>query len=435
MAKTAFVDVTVVPMDDERLLDHHTVLVDGDRIVSIAPAGAGELAEDIERIDGRGRFLMPGLVDMHVHYNEPGFAALFVAHGVTTVRNMWGLPVHLQARDVIARGGGFGPAIYTCGPIMDGDPPQWPGSAVIRTAKEAACSVAEQKQQGYDFLKVYNSLSLEAYDAIISAGRQHGMPVVGHVPAQVGLAHALASQQASIEHLHGYLPALLAADAPEAHPADITERFIYWTEHVDEAKIAGVVAATVDAAVWNCVTLIVNAKMGPARLSFDQECERMELRYLSRAYLEGWKATTSRPIEDPDRAIAAYRRSHELRSQLVRAMRDAGARLLLGSDTPNPFVIPGVSVHDELALLVEAGLSPYEALRAGTRDAAEFLGATGEFGSVAEGLGADLLLVQGNPLEDVRNAGRRAGVMVRGRWYPEAELQGMLEDVARSREP
>ncbi|MEX2159092.1 MAG: amidohydrolase family protein [Dehalococcoidia bacterium] len=432
MTTTAFVDVTVVPMDSERLLEGQTVVVADGRIAAIGPVAAVAVPDGAAPIDGRGRFLMPGLADMHVHYNEPSFAALLLAHGVTTVRNMWGFPIHVEAREQIKRGEGFGPWIYTCGPIMDGNPPVWPASTVIETAEEAERSVAEQLEQGYDFLKVYGNLSRDAYDAIIAAGRKHGIRVVGHVPAHVGLQYALGAGQASIEHLNGYLQAIVRDGAPEA-TGMLTERMIQWTECADEANISEIVSATVEAGAWNCVTMIVSRKLAAARLAFDEERKRPELRYLSPQYITSWDPQNDFRQQGDinlDRAAVAFQRAGELRRLLVRALRDAGARLLLGSDTPNPFVIPGVAIHDELAMLVEAGLTPYEAIRAGTRDAAEFLGALDAFGTVAEGLRADLILTEGNPLDDVSNVAKRAGVMVRGRWLPAEELNAMLEQVA-----
>jgi len=450
MTTTAFVDVNVVPMDAERVLERQTVLIEGDRIAAIGPSHEIAVPDGATRIDGRGRYLMPGLCDMHVHYNalasdsfgsgaasarpsdrEVSFAPLFIANGVTTVRNMWGGPRMLYVRDAINSGADMlGPAIYTCGPLMDGNPPIWRGSEVLETAEAAERSVAAQKEAGYDFLKVYNMLSTEVYDAIIAAAREHGMRVVGHVPGRVGLQHALDSGQVSIEHLNGYLNALVAEGSPPMQASNMTEFFTYWAEHTDESKISAVARATVEAGVWNCVTMIVNSKHGPARFAFDEECERPELRYLSSAYIESWRQTASAPIEDRVRAERAYRRAHELREQLVRELRDAGARLLLGGDTPNPFVIPGFSAHDELALLVQAGLTPYEAIRAGTSDAAEFLDARDEFGTVVPGLRADLVLCQANPLEDVSNVAKRVGVMLRGRWLSADALDAMLEDVA-----
>ena len=432
MSTTAFVDVTAVAMDEERLLEHQTVLVQEGRIVACGSVADVVLPDDAVRIDGRGRYLMPGLVDMHVHYNtsgptmEPSFAVLFLANGVTTVRNMAGAPAYLAARNLIARGEGFGPAIYTSGPIMDGQPPVWPGSVVIETKEEAERSVAELKERGYDFLKVYSNLTIEAYDAIIVAARRYGMRVVGHVPERVGLQHVLESGQSSVEHLHGYLSAL--ADG-EAAGTNYFERTLHALEHGDESKIPILAGWTAESGAWNCVTLVVHRRMGRGRIAFEEERQRPELRYLSPVYETEWTRQLA-PAGDPARIESALRRAEELRGKIVRALRAVGAPLLLGSDTPNPFVIPGFSIHEELELLVEAGLSPFEALRAGTRDAAAFLGALDEFGSVAPGLRADLILSEANPLDDVRNVARRVGVMVRGQWLSEAELQSMLEDVA-----
>jgi imidazolonepropionase-like amidohydrolase len=261
------------------------------------------------------------------------------------------------------------------------------------------------------------------------------MRVVGHVSDRVGLRHALASGQASIEHLQGYLTALVPNGAPPPAVGTYTERMMHAAGHADEAKISEVVEWTCQAGAWNCVTLLVGVKMGAARLSFDDEKRRPELRYISPEYLTRWDPRNDfrqqAPI-DPGRAASAFARARELRGKLVRALRDAGARILLGTDTPNPFVIPGFSIHDELSLLVEAGLTPYEAIRAGTRDAAEFLGGQNEFGTVAVGLRADLILTEANPLDDVKNVARRAGVMICGRWLPAAELDTMLEDLAQA---
>jgi cytosine/adenosine deaminase-related metal-dependent hydrolase len=423
-------------MDAERVLEHQTVLVRDCRIEAVRPVADVVVPDDAERIDGRGRYLMPGLADMHVHYNEPGFGALFLANGVTTVRNMWGWPAHVKARTRVEQGELLAPTMYTCGPIMDGRPPFWPGSAIIETTEDAERSVAEQKQQGYDFLKVYGFLTLEAYDGIVAAARRHDMRVVGHVADQVGLRHALVSGQASIEHLHGYLDALIPDDAPPAEIRSLGDRIVRQAQYADEANISRVVEWTCEAGTWNCVTLLVNRMSGTARLSFEEElARRPEVRYLSPGHVGFWNPKNNPRNVAPwsiEREGAALQRTIELRKLLVRALRDAGARLLLGSDTPNPFVIPGFSIHEELALLVDAGLSPYEALRAGTYDAADFLGALDVSGTVTPGRRADLALTEANPLEDVANAGRIAGVMARGRWLPESELRRMLEEVAEA---
>lgn len=372
------------------------------------------------------RYLMPGLADMHVHYNEPSFAVLFLANGVTTVRNMSGHPFHLEARAAIERDG-LGRSLYTAGPIMDGSPPSWEGSVVIETAEQADQSVVEQKDAGYDILKVYSNLTLPAYDAIIAAARKHEMRVAGHVPGAVGIRHALASGLACLEHLYGYLPALVGDDAVAG--MSHFDRLMYAIEHADESRIPELVDRTVEAGAWNCVTLIVHRLLARGRFAYDEERKRRELRYLSSAYETQWRDQLG-PSGDPARTERMAARAEELRFKITRALRDACARLLLGTDTPNPLVVPGFSIHEELALLVQAGLSPYEALRAGTHDAAELLGAQDEFGTIAVGRRADLILLEANPLDGVANVARPAGVMSRGRWYPEEELRSMLAGVA-----
>jgi len=418
-------------MDVRGVLEHQTVLVRDQRIAAIGDVARVPVPPASARIDGRGRYLLPGLVDMHVHYNDPRYTTLFLANGVTTVRNMWGAPAHLRSRDAIASGAALAPAIYTCGPITDGDPPVWEGSIVVRTAAEAEAAVAGQAAAGYDFIKVYDSLALDAYDGVMRAAQRHGIRVVGHVPLAVGLSHALAAGQASIEHLTGYLLALQSDDSPH-RPTPVPAQRYTIGRYAERERIPEVVASTLAAGAWNCVTLVVLEKT--SRLDgYSALREAPELRYLPPALVDGWDPAKDFRFKDTTpAAFDDMRTGVDVRRELTRALHEAGARILLGTDTPNPFVVPGFSIHEELRLLVDAGLTPYEALRAGTAAAAEFLHGSDEFGSVREGLRADLVLAEANPLDDVANAARRAGVMVRGRWLPEAELRSMLDDLAQA---
>jgi imidazolonepropionase-like amidohydrolase len=423
---TAFVDVNVVPMDAPGLLEHQTVIVRDGMVSVVGPSSTTEVPEHANIIDGAGRFLSPGLADMHVHISSKDEFVLFIANGVTTVRDMFGDEDRLAWRGGVERGDILGPTIYTSGPIVDGNPPWIEGSTVVETIEDAKRVVSEEKAAGYDFVKVYDLLSQEAYDALVSAAREHDLPVVGHVPDAVGLHGVLAARQASIEHLRGYAPEL-ASD-----PDKVTFGSEDWAL-ADTSKMPDLAEATRAAGVWNCPTLVVAQKwvqLDEQRALFATPA----MRYIAPEVHAEWDPDASYLSFFPPEKLAAVQGSHRQRLLMTHALHEAGARLLLGTDAGNPFVLAGFSIHEELANLVEAGLTPYEALRAGTRDAAEFLDALGRFGVVAPGARADLILTDGNPLDDVGAVADPTGVMVRGRWLPRDELANMLDRLAKQYE-
>jgi imidazolonepropionase-like amidohydrolase len=421
-ATAAIVDVTVVPMDAERELAHQTVLVDGDHIVAVGPVASTPVAKGVPTIDGKGRWLIPGLYDMHVHLNEANDALLYVANGVTTVRNMWGGPEQLAWREQARKNdpAWLGPAIVTAGPIVDGDPPVWPGSKVVTTPEAAVAEVDAQKQAGYDFVKVYEELSIPVYDAIAAEAKKQQIRFAGHVPVAVGLEHALASGQASIEHLTGYLGA--ASGMPQANLAEILA-------HVDATKLPALAKATHAAGTANTPTLIVMERIAalsdPAPL-----IARPENRFISPQTRDGWNPANDFRFHDktPD-DFAAMRAASTVRTHIVKALSDEGATLFAGTDAPNPYVFPGFSLHEELGLLVGAGLTPYQALRAATAVPAQWLGRTA---TITVGAPADLVLLAGDPLKDIAATRTRAGVMLRGTWVPQAALDSKLEALATS---
>jgi len=393
---TAFVDVNVVPMDTERVLERCTVLVRDGRIAAVGKEVA--VPDDAVRIEGRGGYLMPGLADMHAHNWYPGEHLLFLANGVTTIRNMWGTPMQRKWRREIEAGTRLGPTLHTTGPIVDGARATWPGSTIVTTVEAARAAVRRIKAEGYPSLKVYNALRKDVYGALVAEARTQGLRVVGHVPRAVGIEGALAVKQDGIEHLEGYL---------DADPGEYS-------------KLARRTAAL---GVWNCVTLVVYW----SHLRWDELAQRPELKYVPVLLRETWQGMTKqRPDE---KHLERLRRLRHRSRAMTRALHEAGAKLLLGTDCATPYIVAGWSAHRELQLLVEAGLTPYEALRAGTVNAAAYLG--GDFGTVAVGKRADLVLVEANPLDDVGNAARRVGVMVRGRWLPAAELRKRLEASVR----
>jgi len=415
----AFVDVTVVPMDSDRLLPHSTVVVADGRITAVGSVRKIRIPKGAEKIDGRGKFLMPGLADMHVHLNIRGadgllknedYATLFIANGVTTVRNMWGNPDVLALRKAIDEGKILGPHIYTTGPITDGNPPVTPRYRVVETAQQADEAVVSDKQAGYDAVKVYDRLSPEAYAAIIAAARRVGLPVYGHVPDKVGVEKVLEARQDSIEHVYGYL------DALDRDPS--------------AGKVTELVSETLRAGTWNCVTLVFYQGAVPpdegARLA-----AKPSMRYLPPAVVAAWTGNKQLAWLTPYQ-FSRIRLYDQRRNDFVRALHRGGAKILVGTDTPNAYVVPGFAVHEELRNLVNLGFTPYEAIRAATSDAAEFMHRQNQWGTVRIGTRADLILLEANPLEDVANVSRIAGVAVAGRWLPKTELKASLDRLAAS---
>jgi imidazolonepropionase-like amidohydrolase len=423
----AFENVNLVPMVSAQVIASQTVIVRDGTIETIGDHDRVNIPEDALVIDGSGQYLMPGLVDMHVHIQYENDMILLVANGVTSVRNMWGnsgkalwlgMPDQLQLRQQIQAGELLGPTIYTTGPVMEGKPAFHPLAEVFASPESAAESVAWQEEQGYDFVKVYDHLSPETYQAILDTAGENGLPVVGHTPFAIGLEGVLTGGQETIEHLTGYID------------PDAAEYLI------PEEQLEQYAKTTREAGVWNCVTLSVYPKTKVTNAEFERLQNQVGLRYVSPGsrllmpliYMMSSKAHTYQGEDYPERIS-------ELNRQMVQVLHETGAGILLGTDSAQPYHIPGFSIHEELALLVDAGLSPFEALAASTRDAAKAMGKESDFGTVEAGKRADLLLLAHNPLADVSNLLQRSGVMLNGRWLPADQLGSMLDGLEKAFRP
>lgn len=416
----AFVDVTVVPMDRDRLLPAHTVVVRGDRIVAVGPAREVKVPAGARRISGRGKYLMPGLAEMHAHI--PGGQAadstvervlfLYVANGVTRVRGMLGHPRHLALRERAARGELVAPTIRTSGPSLNGNS--------IPSADSAARAVRFQRAAGYDFLKIHPGLSREAFDSLAATARALGIGFAGHVPSAVGLRRAIEARYATVDHLDGYVEAMV----PPGAPVDPTESAFFGLNlvaHLDTTRIAELVSATRTAGVWNVPTqVLIENLAGP--VTADELAARPEMRFVPAETVAQWRQIKLGFLAETGATAEQGRRLIELRRRLIRALHDGGAGLLLGADAPQIWNVPGFAAHRELEALVAAGLTPYQALATGTVAVDRFWGGEEKAGMVVAGYRADLVLLDANPLADVRNAARRSGVMVRGRWLDREEL-------------
>ncbi len=412
----AFIGVDLVPMDAERIISDQVVIVQDGRIAAIGNAMDIEIPKFADRIEGKGRYLMPGLVDMHVHIFSADELPLYLANGITTVRNMWGWDMHIRLRDQVLKGDLRGPTIYTAGAIIDGNPPQLRGSAVVENVADAEAVVGGQARAGFDFIKVYSGLKPNAFEAVILAAKKYGLPVVGHVPPAIGLHGVLVDGLRSIEHLQGY-PIAVTGDA-----------LATWSYLLDPTKIAEMAEATRLASVWNTPTLNVLERSDMTAEESITFLSRSELKFLPSFYKRFCCGSAYDPEDDLPKEERALRKANRL--GIVKALNNAGAELLLGSDAGNPFVLPGYAIHDELQLLVEAGLTPYQAIKTGTRNAAIFLGELAEFGTIEIGKRADLILVGENPLSDVSTIEQPLGVMSRGSWISSEEIQQMLKNLA-----
>jgi imidazolonepropionase-like amidohydrolase len=438
-APVLFRRVAVVPMTANRVDADRDVLVVAGRIARIAAGGTLRAPRGATEVDGRGRFLMPGLAEMHAHVPSPPPGAesdsraaidarryaddvlfLYVAHGLTTIRGMLGHPWHLELRDGIARGTTLGPRLYTASPSLNGT-----SAPDVATAERR---VREHAAAGYDFLKLHPGLTREVFDAIATTASELRIPFEGHVSDDVGVERALAARQRAIDHFDGYVQALVDP-ACVAGPTSAGFFGIGLVHCVDERRIPALVAQTLAAGTWMAPTQSLLERWAlppsPGALAADPA-----LRYVPPTVRAQWQKARDGFLALQSVGDERARRFVEVRRTLLREMHRAGVPVLLASDAPQVFNVPGDSAHVELELYVAAGLSNYDALRTGTVNAARFFGAQERRGTVEPGRDADLVLLAANPLEDVRAARRIEGVMLAGRWLPRAELAAGLAAIA-----
>lgn len=421
----AFLDVNVVPLDAERVLRNQTVVVANGLITAMGASGEIVVPAGATRIDGRGRYLMPGIAEMHGHIpfsNENGQAEdtlfLYVAAGATSVRGMQGHPSQLELRRQVDAGEIVGPRLRLAAPALSGN--SAPDAATAERLVRAA------KAQGFDLLKVHEGLTAEAYAAIVETATEVGLPWGGHVSINVGVHGALEAGQSTIDHFDDYLDAMQPADSP-ALRAQGAERQRLLPRHADPATIPALARATREAGVAVVPTQmlweVLRGARDPATLT-----GHPENRYMDRATIVQWtrSATSAYDNADPD----AARREAELRQRLLRTMSDAGVLVLMGTDAPQIFSVPGFSLHRELPLMAESGMSPYEVLRTGTVNVARHLNTEHVAGTVAVGKRADLLLLEANPLERVGAVADNAGVMIDGRWLSAEAIRSGLDAIA-----
>lgn len=333
---------------------------------------------------------------------------LYVANGVTTVLNLSGIPRHLELRERTANGTLFGPTIYTSGPFIS------PTTGSSPTPEEVERAVIEQKRARYDLIKIHGDFTREAYRKLFVVARREGMRVIGHAPRNLGIEVMIEERQDAVAHAEEYIYDKNSSSRGFAQM---------------EPRIPSIARATANAKTWLVPNLTAYKNIGLQVADINAVMSRPEMKYIPPRIAQSWgPATNPYVARFKNLNIEQFWTLYRGLEKFTRAFRDAGVRLLAGTDAMNPSVVPGFSLHDELRDLVAAGLTPYEALRAATANAAEFLKAEKEFGTIAVGRRADLILVEGNPLDNVTSASRRTGVMMRGRWLSQSELQKRLDE-------
>ena len=407
----AFVNANVIPMNRDTVLPGYTVVIRDGIIQQIGTASQVRIPAGSTRIDASGKYLMPGLADMHVHMAGPReiqeeLLKMYVVTGVTTILNMRGTPDHLALRSDIRAGRAFGPDMYTVGPYVN--------APFFVTPDSVEREVVLQKRAGYDFIKMHGELSREAYARLNAVGKREGIRIIGHAPRTLGIDAVFAERQYALAHAEEFLYDTTGssrdADLPKFEP-----------------RIPELARKTVAAGTWLMPNLTGYRNIGLMVQDLAASLARPEMKYLPAAIRAGWEAATNPYTQrfGPEKAPGIHAR-HALLKKLTKAFDSAGVKLLVGTDGLNVGTVPGFSVHDELQELVDAGLSPYRALRAATANASEFLGSSPCIGQVRTGCAADLLLLDANPLNTIGNTRRIAGVMVRGRWLSRQELDRIL---------
>lgn len=416
----AIVDVDVIPMDEPGVLRDRTVLIAGDRIVRVGPANEVEVPEGVPRIDGAGRTLIPGLVDAHVHLFDADDLPLLLAHGVTTVLNMSGAPLQLAWREAVASGALAGPRIYTTGPQLKVD-----ASPIVdferraTSPEEARRRVAYEARRGYDFVKVWGPLSPDVYAAVMDAAAEHGIRVTGHIPRDVGLEGVLEAGQSSIAHVEEYYNKVFA-------------------RRIDDARLPEAVAATAESGVAVITTLdTYDAIAASVDDDIQPLLDRPDRRLLDPVRRLLWEPGFNR-YRTPGRRGEAQRYRDALAFQMViaGALHEAGVPLLAGTDAGElPGLVPGSALHGELAFLVAAGLSEWDALASATVNPGRYLAGEPVTGTIREGAPADLVLLDGDPLESIAATRRIVTTIARGVPYDPEELLARVEAANEATRP
>lgn len=424
---TAFTDVTVLPMDRPGMLTGQTVLVRGGVIAEMGDAGSVRVPAGATVIDGSGRYLMPGLAEMHAHV-PPGadpardavedILFLYVANGITTIRGMLGSDYQIPLARELGEGSLLGPTFYVGAPSINGNSAPTPQDAERLVRAHAAA--------GYHLQKIHPGVSRATWDHMVAVAEEVGLTFGGHVPADVGLVHAMETGMSTVDHLDGYVQAVASPGVVAQINSGAPISLEGLVEGIDEDRVEEIVAMTVEHDVYVVPTMYLWENLYGTS---DPEpfLSQPEMRYVSAGQRDAWRRQAAPGPQGSPEAVRAF---IDVRNRILKRLADAGAHVMMGTDSPQLFNVPGFALHREIAVMSRAGMTNQQILESGTvnvgRYVREHLGLEDSFGVVAPGQRADLVLLGSNPLEDLDNLTDRVGVMVRGRWVPRAEIDAGL---------
>ncbi|MEJ0033705.1 MAG: amidohydrolase family protein [Bacteroidota bacterium] len=420
--------VSVITMENDRVRDNQAVIVKNGVITYVGDEKKAKPSKDAIRIDGKGKYLIPGLAEMHAHVPPNGdldqakdVLALFLANGVTTIRGMLGHPNHLQLRTMINSGEVVGPHFYTTGPSFNGQS--------VKTPEHGAEMVREQKAAGYDYLKLHPGLTKVTFPAIANTANEVGIPFVGHVSFNVGVWMAIDAGQSSIDHLDGFIEAITPGIDTLAEQQ--TGLFGSWVAYrADESKIPNLVSKLAEKKIWIVPTQAI-AERWQSSQPASVYLSAPEMKYMKPSELKGWENAKNDYLNNQSYSKEKADALTKVRRHLILACQKGGVGILLGSDAPQIFNVPGFSAHHELKYLVDAGLSPYEALKTGTTNVATYLNKSASAGMIKTGYASDLVLLNGNPLKDITQTQAIAGVMIGKKWLSKSYIDSELKRLER----
>lgn len=424
---TVIQNVNIIDVRDGSITGNQHVIIKEGKISDIIGKEVSSFG-GANVIDGNNKYLMPGLAEMHAHIPSPQWGRdntdetlfLYLSNGITTIRGMLGHPVHLELREKAANNEILSPRIFTSSPSVNGN--------TVQTIDEADQKVRQYKEEGYDFLKLHPGLKREVFDQVVKTAKEIGINYSGHVSVDVGVRHAIQNNYASIDHVDGFLEGLV----PEEANVDPTTNGFFgynFTDLTDEGLLDELVQSTVDNEVWVVPTQSLFDRWfspGPA----EDLAQAPEMKYMPKSTLEQWINSKNNLISSPDYSAEKWEKFNDIRKKMIKALQDNGYGLILGSDAPQVFNVPGFSIHHEIQGMLDAGVTPLEAIQAGTINPARFFNKVGEFGEIIQDASADLILLDANPLDDLSNLRNPVGVMVRGKWLSRSDIEKRLSEIA-----